>query len=171
MFAKGQTIFIEAIGNHYLARTGTITKGVVKTAGAKYITVEYGWKNLRFDKLTLLEAAEFGSARYRLFPSEQAVYDDRERAEIHSHVRAVLGGHRCDLSLNQMRKIKTAIDEGADAPNKEFPAVALKSNSGAYFICPTCNKLVLRFEQSHGNVEIKHCKWCGQRIDWRIGDE
>lgn len=45
------------------------------------------------------------------------------------------------------------------------------SNSGVYGVCPNCRRLVLQFEQSHGNIEIRHCKWCGQALDWKAGDK
>lgn len=41
------------------------------------------------------------------------------------------------------------------------------SSSGVYGVCPNCRRLVLQFEQSHGNIEIPHCKWCGQALDWK----
>ena len=40
------------------------------------------------------------------------------------------------------------------------------SESGCYYICPSCNKFILRREKSHGNIDIPHCKWCGQALDW-----
>lgn len=38
--------------------------------------------------------------------------------------------------------------------------------SGKYGVCPSCSKLIERYEQKHGNIEIPHCKWCGQAVDW-----
>lgn len=45
------------------------------------------------------------------------------------------------------------------------------SNSGVYGVCPNCRRLVLQFEQSHGSIEILHCKWCGQALDWGGSDK
>lgn len=47
-------------------------------------------------------------------------------------------------------------------PKKPAP-----SDSSAYGICPNCRKFLEQFEQSHGNIEIPHCKWCGQALDWK----
>lgn len=46
-----------------------------------------------------------------------------------------------------------------------------RSDSGAYSICPNtgCRRFILRREQSHGNIDIPHCKWCGQALEW--GDD
>ncbi len=33
-------------------------------------------------------------------------------------------------------------------------------------ICPNCEHFIRRYEQSHGNIEIPHCKWCGQALEW-----
>ena len=41
------------------------------------------------------------------------------------------------------------------------------SDSGAYGVCPCCERLIERFEPAHGNIGIRHCKWCGQALDWR----
>lgn len=35
-----------------------------------------------------------------------------------------------------------------------------------YYRCPNCDRLITRHEQSHGNIDISHCKWCGQALDW-----
>lgn len=40
-------------------------------------------------------------------------------------------------------------------------------SSGVYGVCPNCRRPVLQFEQAHDNIEIPHCKWCGQALDWR----
>ena len=33
-------------------------------------------------------------------------------------------------------------------------------------VCPCCDRFIDRHEQSHGNLDIPHCKWCGQAINW-----
>lgn len=41
--------------------------------------------------------------------------------------------------------------------------------SNRYGICPYCQRFLHRYEQSlesHGSIEIPHCKWCGQALDW-----
>ena len=43
-----------------------------------------------------------------------------------------------------------------------------RSDSEAFYICPNtgCRRFILRREQSHGNIDIPHCKWCGQALEW-----
>lgn len=45
--------------------------------------------------------------------------------------------------------------------------------SEIYHICPNkdCRRLIERREQSHGNIDIPCCKWCGQALEWTKGDE
>lgn len=43
---------------------------------------------------------------------------------------------------------------------------AIKSPSRRLYICPACNKFIEKNEQSHGNIVVPYCKWCGQKIDW-----
>lgn len=47
------------------------------------------------------------------------------------------------------------------------PATPEPSSSGVFGICPNCEAFLDRYEQSHGNIEIPHCKWCGQALDWK----
>lgn len=63
-----------------------------------------------------------------------------------------------------------ALNIAIDAVKKQIPTVAMKSDSGSYYICPSCMKLIEHYEISHGNIEIPYCKWCGQRIDWAEGE-
>ena len=51
-------------------------------------------------------------------------------------------------------------------PQKPSPCTNQKSN---LYICPSCNRFIAKNEQSHGNIDIPYCKWCGQKLDW--GDE
>lgn len=55
-----------------------------------------------------------------------------------------------------------------DCVEKLSPKVPKRSDSGAYHICPNkdCRRLIERREQSHGNIDIPHCKWCGQALEW-----
>lgn len=44
--------------------------------------------------------------------------------------------------------------------------IAKKSESGMYYICPDCNRFIERFEHTHGNTEIRYCKWCGCKMNY-----
>lgn len=35
-------------------------------------------------------------------------------------------------------------------------------------LCPSCNRFIDRHEHKHGNIDIPHCKWCGQALDWEV---
>ena len=47
------------------------------------------------------------------------------------------------------------------------PKEPKRSGNGAYHICPNrdCRRLIERREQAHGNIDIPHCKWCGQALE------
>lgn len=49
---------------------------------------------------------------------------------------------------------------------RDSPLMPQMSDSGAFFICPNCDKLIEKHERAHGNIIIPHCKWCGQALDW-----
>lgn len=42
-----------------------------------------------------------------------------------------------------------------------------KSDAGSS-ICPNCEHFIMQYEQSHGNITVPYCKWCGQRLDWGV---
>lgn len=53
------------------------------------------------------------------------------------------------------------------------PCKPTLSDSGDYGICPNfrCRRLVLQYEPTHGDIEIPHCKWCGQALNWGGSDK
>lgn len=53
-----------------------------------------------------------------------------------------------------------------EAVERMKPKRPLASASGKYGACPCCECLISKYEPAHGNLIIKHCKWCGQAIDW-----
>ena len=52
------------------------------------------------------------------------------------------------------------------AIEKQIAKKPKKGDSKGFYICPCCNKIVRKNEQSHGNLNIRNCKWCGQAWDW-----
>lgn len=52
------------------------------------------------------------------------------------------------------------------APYDEYSAnkIAKRAATNNLYICPKCDRFVERFERSHGNNEIRHCKWCGCKM-------
>ena len=111
MFLKGQIVYLEKIQHNHNDRSGEIEQGVVTIVGRKYYTVALRNYEYRFDKETLHEVTEMGGPTYSVFPSEQAIYDDRERVELYRWLRAVVGAYNCTLTLDQLRRIKIILDE------------------------------------------------------------
>ncbi len=111
MFIKGQTVYLEKLKRNPGDRTGAITEGVVSVAGSKYYTVTAGYHKLKFEKDTLLEVVDMGGPMFNLFPSEQAVYDDRERCRLHDAVRTVVERNNCYISLDKLRRIHAILEE------------------------------------------------------------
>lgn len=62
-----------------------------------------------------------------------------------------------------------AFEKTIEALKKQTPTKpkheAINKLNYAY-ICPACNKFIFKNEQSHGNIDIPYCKWCGQKLDW-----
>ena len=56
------------------------------------------------------------------------------------------------------------------ATEYRVPKTPQRPGSGMFFICPGCRRFLERRELSHGNIDIPHCKWCGQALDWRDCD-
>lgn len=63
-------------------------------------------------------------------------------------------------------EMKKALTVALDSMAKDIAEKPKISDSRSFHICPRCNKIVRRNEQSHGNLNIPRCKWCGQAWDW-----
>lgn len=70
------------------------------------------------------------------------------------------------LLLTGERPANKVIALACKALDKQIPKKSQKSESGMFYICPTCSKFINRREKSHGNINIPHCKWCGQALEW-----
>ena len=57
---------------------------------------------------------------------------------------------------------KTAVE----ALEKQIPKKPKLLDSGEFYSCPSCDIVIRKNEPSHGNIDIPHCKWCGQALDW-----
>lgn len=57
------------------------------------------------------------------------------------------------------------------ALEKAVPRKPQMSDSGYYYVCPSCSGFIDKHEYKHGNLLIPHCKWCGQKIDWNTEAE
>ena len=65
--------------------------------------------------------------------------------------------------------VNEACRMGMQALQKQIPTKPGKTSTGVT-TCPSCNRFVDRHERKHGNLDIPHCKWCGQAIDWGVSD-
>ena len=63
-------------------------------------------------------------------------------------------------------EMKSALAVALKAMSRLIPVKIEKTDSGTFYICSNCKKIVKKNEQSHGNLNIPHCKWCGQAWDW-----
>lgn len=64
-------------------------------------------------------------------------------------------------------QIAEALDMAVEALENRIPKRPNHNRGSSFYICPNCNKLIRKNEQSHGKIDIPHCKWCGQALDWR----
>lgn len=72
-----------------------------------------------------------------------------------------------DAQSEELQKVIYAIEDGrlARASETAFQK-AKKSDSGAYYVCPQCERFVEKYERAYGQIAIKHCKWCGYKLDF-----
>jgi len=68
----------------------------------------------------------------------------------------------CFLKDKYCKECKTHM--AIEALEKQIKKIPRRS--GRYGVCPNCSRLIERYEQKHGGIEIPHCKWCGQKLDW-----
>ena len=118
MMEKGQTVFLETFVRSRGKRPTDFLEGEITVAGRKYYTVKVkgAYQEIQFDKETLREKTKY-SPRYRLFPSKQALLDNREKIELLLEIRKNFeawcqSGTSDKLSLDQLRVMKKIIDEG-----------------------------------------------------------
>lgn len=72
-----------------------------------------------------------------------------------------------DAQSEELQKVIYAIEDGRLVKASDImPQKAKKSESGHYYICPQCQRFVEKYEQPHGRIEIKHCMWCGYKLDF-----
>lgn len=93
--------------------------------------------------------------------NEQAI------SQLHSLIKDAESHYTGDGDDEVFREDEEALMRAIIAIQRLTPRKPAISSSGVYGVCPNCRRLVLQFEQSHGNIEIPHCKWCGQALDWR----
>lgn len=64
-------------------------------------------------------------------------------------------------------KIAEALEMAVEALENRIPKKPMHSGGSVFYVCPNCYKLIRKNEHSHGKIDIPHCKWCGQALDWR----
>ena len=63
-----------------------------------------------------------------------------------------------------------AFETAVEALKKQIPQKPKLLSSGEFYSCPNCDIVIRKNEPSHGNIDIPHCKWCGQALDWGNGE-
>lgn len=63
-----------------------------------------------------------------------------------------------------------AFDMAIEALERQKPKKIAEFHSGNYCICPNCQRLILRHRETHGNINISFCEWCGQALEWNKED-
>lgn len=114
-FSVGQTVFV--VGNKRNMSGAEVQKAEVARVGRKYVTIKGRWTE-RFKEPDgvapyLVEQAECGIPRL-LFPSEEAVCEYRETAELRDWVRKMTGWDKIGkYTLDQLRAVRGILG-GAD---------------------------------------------------------
>ena len=91
-----------------------------------------------------------------------------ERWDVNSTIeaKAYLEKQMLAFEKTMAPEMKGALTVALKAMSRVIPVKLEKADSGKFYICSTCKKIVKKNEQSHGNLNIPHCKWCGQAWDW-----
>lgn len=99
---KGDTVFVHSGDTRHSSRTG-----VVKSSGAKWITLEYN--EFRFDAET--KQSEY--ANYTLYPSEEAYVEELKRSGLLNKLRRRLESWRIGecITFEQLQRINDVLDE------------------------------------------------------------
>jgi hypothetical protein len=109
----GQTVYLAKTNRS--TRNTTIEEGVLKAIGRKYYTVTVHYCDYRFHRENL-EHKSMYAPEYKLFFTMQDFQDEHERQALSEIIREVIGKYgTADLTLGQLRRIKSIIDEEVEA--------------------------------------------------------
>lgn len=72
--------------------------------------------------------------------------------------------------VEAIEKVQCACEKEIMCVRKNTKQKPKRSDSGMFYICPCCNRFINRHERAYGNIDIRHCKWCGQALDWSDKD-
>jgi len=130
----GQTVYLKPSEHTRInSYDDNIVEGVLKTIGRKYYTVAVGaYSQYQFYKEDLQQKGYhapdyyynapdyyYDSPDYYLYFDMQDIRDDDEKAELTKIARKALRDYgSADLTLDQLRRIKAILDEGANGKNK-----------------------------------------------------
>lgn len=73
---------------------------------------------------------------------------------------------KSEAARNRLNEEYQALTVLKSCAESRVPIKAIEKKNSFFPVCPVCNKFIKKHEQSHGNIVIPHCKWCGQKIDW-----
>ena len=110
----GMKVYLMPVGDNYRRGDKEPRESVVQKVGRKYIYVipEGHIRAVKFDIEDHREVTIY-SPDWELYPSEQAILDERERQEIESVLRQAFGsyGRFNGYTIDQLRRIKAIVDE------------------------------------------------------------
>lgn len=107
----GQTLYSLNVGNAARNVEQKLTPVVVSAVGRKYFTCGKGWSETQYYLDTWHEKTDY-TARSCLYENEQEWIDDKECSDIESMMRTMFGTfRRIDLSLDQLRRIKSIVEQ------------------------------------------------------------
>lgn len=113
---KGQKAWVILSG-----RNNDVNEVEVTKVGTKWITVNLGYgREIRFESDTLMQEIGYG-ARGMMYLSLQDIEDEKEFTKLSTRTQQQFGSystsHRKKLTLDQMRRIVSIIDEDGTTKN------------------------------------------------------
>lgn len=109
----GQSVYLKAVGNNARWRDGLhISEDVITKVGRKYFEVGDGRKPLKFHIDDLTQETGGYIADWKLYFSKQDILDEEEFEKLKCDIRMKFDSYgKLNMSLDQLRRIKTIIDE------------------------------------------------------------
>lgn len=109
-FMVGQTVYLKTISHLFDSwKKERIVKGVVSKVGRKYITVKYNSYEYRFNIENDFEQETDYAVEYKLFLTEQAVYDYWQSTYLRTEINKFLARNGKRLQLRALKEVAQAI--------------------------------------------------------------
>lgn len=112
---KGQTVYLKAVGNNARDREDIYyAEAEITKVGRKYIAVKHNWSEYQFEINNSYREKTIYSPSWELYFSVQDIYDEEERVKLFRELNLefnYIGGSAKDCSLDQLKRIKSILDE------------------------------------------------------------